>query len=61
MNNPSNAESPILAEGGVVITRTHISAGGQTFEFAKVHSVEVEKTPQFLMAVLIKRPQPTGL
>jgi hypothetical protein len=57
MNKPSDkAAVPILAENGVVITKTHLSAGGQAFAFAKIQFVRVEKAAQHPLAAFLKRP-----
>ena len=56
---PDPDEPPLLNEGGLVITRTHLTASGHSVELAKIAFVRIERIqPRPLAAALFKR-QPT--
>jgi|ERR1051325_1505256 hypothetical protein len=53
LNSMSKQASPLLSKNGVLITTTHLSAGGKTFAFAKIIFVRVEQVyPSFLASIL---------
>lgn len=59
MKPQSNPNQPLLSEPGITITRTSITASGQTFELAKLIFVRVEKVRPPVLAALLSRTAPT--
>jgi hypothetical protein len=45
-----------LDEQGITITRTHIAAGGKTYEFANLKGGQIERTRLGLLATILKKP-----
>jgi len=52
MKTPANQAQPFLDEGGVRITRTHLTVPGQSFELAKIESVRIQRVRPGLLARL---------
>ena len=56
MKEHQSKDRPFLDEGGIVITRTHLSGNGHTIAFAKIKSVRINKN-WTLLDTLLRRPR----